>query len=78
MAFTQTDLDNLDAAIASGHRVVHAEGRRVEYGSIDDMLRARAHIAGQIAAASGTGAGAGTNSQRRGVFRFQFTTSRGD
>jgi hypothetical protein len=76
MAFTQTDLDNLDAAIASGHRVVHAEGRRVEYGSVDDMLRARAHIAGQIAAASGTGAG--TNSQRRGVYRFQFTTSRGD
>ena len=76
MAFTQTDLDNIDAAIASGHRVVHAEGRRVEYGSVDDMLRARAHIAGQIAAASGTGAG--TTSQRRGVFRFQFTTSRGD
>lgn len=76
MAYTQTDLDNLDAAIASGHRVVHAEGRRVEYGNIDEMLRARAHIAGQIAAAAGTGANAST--QRRGVYRFQFTTARGD
>jgi hypothetical protein len=78
MAFTQTDLDNLDAAIASGHRVVHAEGRRVEYASHEEMMRIRDLIAGKLAAASGTGAGAGTTSQRRGVFRFQFTTSRGD
>jgi hypothetical protein len=72
MAYTQTDLDNLDAAIASGHRVVHVEGRRVEYGTVEQLLQARAHIAGQLTAATT----AATGAQRRGVYRFNFTTQR--
>jgi hypothetical protein len=74
MSYTQTDLDNLDAAIASGHRVVHVEGRRVEYGTTDELLKARSHVASQLsAAAAGTG-----GASRRGVFRFRNVTVRGD
>ena len=74
MSYTQTDLDNLDAAIASGHRVVHVEGRRVEYGTTDELLKARSHVASQLSAAT-----AGTSgTSRRGVYRFSFTTLRGD
>lgn len=72
MAYTQTDLDTLDAAIASGHRVVHVEGRRVEYGTTAELLSARAHVAAQL---TKTTAGA---SQAKGVYRFRFVTSRGD
>lgn len=71
MAYSQTDLDNLDAAIASGHLIVHVEGRRVEYRSLDELMRARAHVSAQITAAT-------AGSTRRGVYRFRMTTSRGD
>lgn len=71
MAYSKTDLDNLDAAISSGELVVQVEGRRVEYRSLNELLRARAHVAEQMSTAS-----AGT--ERRGVYRFRFTTSRGD
>lgn len=71
MAYSQSDLDNLDAAIASGQLVVQVEGRRVEYRSLADLMRARAHVEQQMTAAS-------AGSSRRGVFRFRFTTSRGD
>jgi hypothetical protein len=74
MSYTQTDLDNLDAAIASGHRVVHVEGRRVEYGTTDELLKARSHVASQLSAAA---AGIG-GASRRGVFRFRNVTVRGD
>lgn len=42
MAWTQTDLDALDAAIATGARRVTYDGHTVEYHSMDDMLKARA------------------------------------
>jgi hypothetical protein len=71
MAYTQSDLDNLDAAIASGHLTVRVEGRWIEYRSLPELMQARAHVANQMTAAT-----AGT--ERRGVFRFRFTTSRGD
>jgi len=73
MALTQTDLENIDAAIASGHRLVRVEGRWVEYRSIDELKAARAHIAAQLASAT-----AGSAAGRYGAFRFRFTTSRGD
>lgn len=71
MAYSQTDLDNLDVAIASGELIVQVEGRRVEYRSLDQLLRARAHVASQMAVTS-------AGSDRRGLYRFRFTTSRGD
>ena len=52
MAYTQTDLDRLDAMIASGTLEMTYDGKRVVYRDMDQMLRARAHVASQIAAAS--------------------------
>lgn len=44
MAYKQADLDALTAAIATGTRRVTINGRTVEYGSLDDMLRVKAMI----------------------------------
>lgn len=41
MAYTQTQLDALDEAIASGTLVVMYDGKRVEYRSLDELMRAR-------------------------------------
>lgn len=41
MAFTQTDLNRINNAIASGQRSVQLNGRRIEYQNIVDMLKAR-------------------------------------
>lgn len=51
MAFSQTDLDKLDAAIAAGERVVAFGDRRVEYRDVGEMLKARALVASSLAAA---------------------------
>lgn len=72
MAYTQADLDNLDAAIASGEKIVRVENRWVEYRSVSELQAARAHVQ-QVLTSAAAGA---TN--RRSVFRFRFTTSRGD
>lgn len=45
MAYTQAQLDALDEAIAAGTKVVMYDGKRVEYQSLDDMLRARRIVA---------------------------------
>ena len=50
MAFTQTDLDNINAAIATGEMTVEVNGRRVTYRSITDLERARSIIQGDLAA----------------------------
>lgn len=71
MALSQTDLDALDLAIASSELEVQLEGRRVKYRSTDELLKARAHIAELLNAASAGGAS-------RSAFRFRFTTLRGD
>jgi len=56
MAFQQSDLDRLDAAISSGVRsVTFADGRRTEYQNVADMLRARDMIRGEIDAVASTG-----------------------
>lgn len=48
MAFTQTQLDAIDTAIASGELSVTYDGRSVTYRSLDDLLKARALIVKQI------------------------------
>jgi hypothetical protein len=44
MAFTQTDLDAIEAAIASGATSVQFSDRLVVYRSISDLLKARAAV----------------------------------
>lgn len=53
MAFTQRDIDELDEAIAAGEKTVKVNGREVEYRSIDEMLKARRHIASLVARGKG-------------------------
>jgi hypothetical protein len=69
MALTQTDLDALDAAIATSELEVEIDGRRVRYRKTSELLEARQHVAGVLKSASGT--------RRTGGYRFNFTTSRG-
>jgi hypothetical protein len=72
MALTQTDLDRLDAAIAKSElEVEFADGQRVRYRSIDELLKARAHVASIVTASAGS-------SQAGASFRYNFRTSRGD
>ncbi len=52
MAFTQTDLDNIDAAIARGTKRVRINGEEVEYGSMSELMRARVLIAAEVAGIS--------------------------
>lgn len=67
MALTQTDLDALDVAIASSELEVRLEGRSVKYRSMDELLKARQHVAGLIS----------TRSQRT-TYGYDFRTLRGD
>lgn len=71
MALTQTDLDALDTAIATGELSVEFNGRRVTYRSIPDLLQARAHVAAQIAAQANSG------QRPPGAVRYHFATTRG-
>lgn len=61
MAYSQTDLDTIDAAIAAGELEITVDGKTVRYRSIAELLRAREHIEAQINTASG---------HRRSVFYF--------
>lgn len=70
MAFTQTDLDNINAAIATGEMTVEVNGRRVTYRSIHELERARSIIQGDLATASPS------SSPRRGNFTVRFATAR--
>lgn len=49
MAWTQTDLDALDASIKKGVRRVSYASGTVEYHSLDEMLKLRALMASEIA-----------------------------
>lgn len=44
MAFTQTQLDAIDAALASGELSVTYDGRSVVYRSVDELLKVRAIV----------------------------------
>lgn len=49
MAFTATDLDTLDRAIAAGELSVRVNDRMVTYRSISELLAARSMIANAVA-----------------------------
>jgi hypothetical protein len=70
MAFTQTDLDAVNAAIASGELTVKHNGREVTYRSMTDLLKARETIQAELAA--------GVTGRAGGAFRFTFGTLRGE
>lgn len=53
MAWQQSDLDNIDACIASGVlQTRFADGREVRYQSLDHMLKARQVISNELTLAS--------------------------
>ena len=54
MAFTEDDLSRIEKAIAKGVRVVQFADRRVEYGSMPDLLRARSEIQRALATMEGS------------------------
>lgn len=68
MAFTAADLTRLDRAIVSNTLKVVVDGHEVTYRSMDELLRARAFVAEQIAAADSGVSG--------GWFRFNATNRR--
>ncbi|MCG5241876.1 phage head-tail joining protein [Azospirillum doebereinerae] len=53
MAYTQTQLDALDAAIASGALRVTYDGKTVEYRSTADLIRARALVLAELGRQTG-------------------------
>lgn len=57
MAFTQTDLDRLDSAIAMGMLTCKLNGKEVTYRSMDELMKARNFIANQLAQQSGISTG---------------------
>ncbi len=54
MAWTQAQLDAIEAAIASGELTVHFGDRSVTYRSMDDLVKARAVIKDALESQSGT------------------------
>ena len=50
MAVTQADLDNLNAAIASGVRSVTLGGQTVIYNTTESLIKARNDLQAQLAA----------------------------
>lgn len=56
MAVTQSDIDDLNAAIAVGERLVRkANGETIEYRSVADLIRARNDLARQLAEQGASG-----------------------
>lgn len=54
MAFTQDDLTAINDAIATGElEVQFADGKRVRYRSVAELIRAKQHIENAIGSASG-------------------------
>jgi hypothetical protein len=70
MALTQADLDALDRAIASSELEVEQDGKRVRFASFDDLLKRRVYVANALTSSAST--------RSASVFRYTFTTSRGD
>jgi ABC-type cobalamin transport system ATPase subunit len=48
----QQQIAAINSAIASGERVVQYNGKRIEYRSIDELVRARQILTDQLAGAS--------------------------
>lgn len=54
MAYTQSDLDNLDKAIAKGYLTVrHSDGKQITYRTVDEMVKARDLIKKELAKSDG-------------------------
>lgn len=73
MAFSQTDLDNIQAAIAIGELSVEVNGRKVVYRSMVDLMAAETRIRTALAEASTNT----SSTTRRGSYRVNFETHRG-
>lgn len=71
MAFTQTDLDAVNSAIASGEFKIEVQGRMVQYRSVDELITARDLIKAEIAAGT-----VSNTAVRRGTLAVRFSTSR--
>lgn len=54
MAYTQTDLDRINKALASGTLTIRTGNDSVTYQSIDDMLRVKRMIESELAQSSTT------------------------
>lgn len=52
MAYTQTDLDNLDQAILDGNLTVRMGDRLVTRRSVEELMAIRAHVAAKLQEAS--------------------------
>jgi hypothetical protein len=53
MAWTQTDLDRLSAAITAGVKsVTFADGRRTEYQTLREMIELRSTMKAELAASA--------------------------
>lgn len=53
MAFTQTQLDALEISIATGSLSCEFDGKRVQYRSLDEMMRIRETIRGALGLTGG-------------------------
>ena len=54
MSVTQSDIDAINSAIASGERLVRkADGTTVEYRSVADLIRARDDLQAKVVDAEG-------------------------
>lgn len=60
MAVTQTDIDTLNAAIATGEKAVILDGQSISYRSISDLIAARNDLQEQLNRANAI-----TNNRRR-------------
>ncbi len=57
MAFTQSDLDAIERAIASGELTVRTDDRSITYRGMDELMKARDAIKSALAEASNAARG---------------------
>lgn len=63
VAFSQSDLESIQRAIARGELIVEFSDRKVTYRSVDDLLKAEAHIAAAISTTPRSKQSFGTSSK---------------
>lgn len=68
MAVTQADIDNLNAAIAGGEKIVRIGDKWVEYHSIEQLIKARDDLRRELAALN---VAAGQKQRPRVVYHTQ-------
>ena len=55
MAYSQTDLDRINKAIASGTMTVEIDGQRISYRTMAELMAAKRDITAELAASSTAG-----------------------